>query len=91
MKVLQEYEGFFDTAYHFGFKHYTSTKANETVADIYEAAGGVFYRNWSCGHCVMQVFKGAGENYYRTKEKMEKAEAKKEAKKETKVEKKDKK
>lgn len=72
MKVLAEYEEFLNTAANFGFKHYTSNEANDKVADIYSAAGGVFHRNWTCGHCLMQMWKGAGMLYFQTKEKMEK-------------------
>lgn len=86
MEVLAEYEQHLETAYKYGFKHYTSKIANDTVADIYAAAGGVFSRNWSCGHCLLALYKGAGKLYYETKEKMEKAEAKKAAREAKKLE-----
>lgn len=72
MKVLAQYEEHLDNAYHFGFKHYTSDKINNEVAEIYAAAGGAFSRNWTCGHCIMQLFKGAGALYFKTKEAMDK-------------------
>lgn len=73
MKILEPLEPHLHTAYKMGFKRPSPVKDNETVADIYEAAGGKkLPRNWSCGACLYKIWYEAARIYYQTKEAMEK-------------------
>ena len=73
MKILEPLEPHLRTAYKMGFKRPSPVKDNETVADIYEAAGGKkLPRNWSCGACLYKIWYEAARIYYQTKEAMEK-------------------
>lgn len=73
MKILEPLEPHLHTAYKMGFKRPSPVSDNETVADIYEAAGGKkLPRNWSCGACLYKIWYEAARIYYQTKEAMEK-------------------
>lgn len=69
IKRLEPYEEHFETIIKAKYKRATSSRVNDIVADVYEeATGEILKRNWSCAHCIYDVFEKCGKLYYKSLE-----------------------
>lgn len=72
IRILSQYESYFETITKAKYKRASTYKANTTVADIYEeTTGEILTRNWSCPNCTYRIWEKVAKLYYKSKELVE--------------------
>lgn len=72
LEILKEAEPHFRTAKS-GFVRYASRDLSNKVADTYfQATGQIIPKNWSCGICVLNLYRKVGWFYFKDLEELEK-------------------
>lgn len=75
LEILKEAEPHFNTAKS-GYIRYASRDLHNLVANTYfEATGQKIPANWSCGTCVLNLYRKVGYFYFKDKEELEKNQA----------------
>ena len=75
LEILKEAETHFTQAKN-GYVRYASRDLHNLVANTYyEATGQKIPANWSCGICVLNLYKKVGYFYFKDKEELEKNQA----------------
>ncbi len=75
LEILKEAEPHFEQATH-GYIRYASRDLHNLVADTYyKATGQKIPANWSCGICVLNLYRKVGYFYFKDLEELEKNQA----------------
>ena len=75
LEILKEAEVHFEQATH-GYVRYAPRDLHTLVANTYfEATGQKIPANWSCGTCVLNLYRKVGSIYFKDKEELEKNQA----------------
>lgn len=75
LEILKEAEPHFLTAKS-GYVRYASRELSNKVADTYfQATGQIIPKNWSCGTCVLNLYRKVGWFYFKDLEELEKNQA----------------
>lgn len=67
LKKLEKVRGHFYTAVNLSYKNNTTKEENDMVADLYErVTGEKVNRNWACPKCTYDLFRKAGEIFFKS-------------------------
>lgn len=71
LEILKEAEPHFKTSQS-GYVRYASRELSNKVADTYfQATGQIIPKNWSCGTCVLNLYRKVGWFYFKDLEEKE--------------------